>query len=173
MRLHIGAMALATAMALSNASPARAVSIPIDYTISASAGGKTFALGTLTLDYDGSAYTLESLFLTLPDKSSFVTSYVTLSPVPGTSDYCLYSLTTCSVVPEKNSLYVIFDPSLTSQTDTLYGYSTKELVTQSLSVTIQQAAVPEPATWAMMFLGFAVLGVSMQFRRRRTVPLQT
>jgi len=31
------------------------------------------------------------------------------------------------------------------------------------------AAVPEPATWAMMLLGFGAIGVSM--RRRRRVPL--
>jgi hypothetical protein len=31
------------------------------------------------------------------------------------------------------------------------------------------AAVPEPATWAMMLLGIAVLGVAMRLRRRATV----
>jgi len=30
-----------------------------------------------------------------------------------------------------------------------------------------QLAVPEPSTWAMMFLGFAAIGASMRFRRSR------
>jgi hypothetical protein len=30
------------------------------------------------------------------------------------------------------------------------------------------AAVPEPATWAMMFVGFGMMGASMRYRRRST-----
>jgi hypothetical protein len=28
--------------------------------------------------------------------------------------------------------------------------------------------VPEPSTWAMMFLGFSIVGASMRYRRRQT-----
>jgi hypothetical protein len=34
------------------------------------------------------------------------------------------------------------------------------------TVTILTAAVPEPATWAMMLLGFGAIGLSMRKRRR-------
>ena len=37
------------------------------------------------------------------------------------------------------------------------------------SITIRQAAVPEPSTWAMMLLGFGAVGFAM--RRRRTPGL--
>ena len=30
------------------------------------------------------------------------------------------------------------------------------------------AAVPEPATWAMMFVGFGMIGASARYRRRNT-----
>lgn len=32
----------------------------------------------------------------------------------------------------------------------------------------QLAVVPEPTTWAMMFIGFGMLGVAMRYRRRST-----
>lgn len=171
MRHHILALALAAFTAPSITTPAAAVIVPISYTLTLSDFGLTVPLGTMILDYDGSAYSLGSLDLTLPNKSAIVTSYVTLSPVSGSSDYCLYTFATCSVVPEKNSLYIIFDPSLTSQSSTLYVYSTDNLTTESASVTIQQAAVAEPATWALMLFGFGAIGAAIRLRRRRTVPL--
>src|SRR6185437_1769459 len=115
MKIRIGASALVAAAALSIAAPAVAGNVPIDYTILVSGNGMTVPVGTMVLDYDGTSYTLESLLLTLPKKSAIVTSYVTLAPVPGTSDYCLYTFSSCGIVPEENSLYVIFDPSLTTQ----------------------------------------------------------
>ena len=36
---------------------------------------------------------------------------------------------------------------------------------------ISVAAVPEPATWAMMLLGFGMMGMAMRSRRRRQLPL--
>lgn len=159
------AAALATAFTVSISAPGAAVTVPIDYSVSTLVNGKNVTFGNLVLDYNGSVYSLSSLELTLRDKSIVATSDVTLSPVSGTSDYCLYTFSACSIVPEKNSLYVIFDPSLMSQTSNLYVYSTKNLATESLPVTIQ--SVPEPATWAMMLVGFGAIGFAM---RRRSSP---
>jgi hypothetical protein len=36
------------------------------------------------------------------------------------------------------------------------------------NLTIDASAVPEPATWAMMLVGFGMMGASMRYRRRST-----
>jgi hypothetical protein len=172
MRLHIIATALATVTALSIATPAPAGTVPIDYTISASVHGMSGTIGTMTLDYNGSLYSLQSLILTDPKTGvSYDESSLTLAPVSGTNDYCLYSLAACGIVTEKDSFYVIFDPSLTLQTVTGYEYDFPKSEITEASLTIQQvAAVPEPATWALMLMGFGAIGASMRWRRRRPVP---
>ena len=38
---------------------------------------------------------------------------------------------------------------------------------QSFTITLLSAAVPEPATWAMMLVGFGAVGVSMRRHKRR------
>lgn len=171
MKICIGARTLAAVAALSVATSAVAGNVPIDYTILVSGNGMTIPLGTMVLDYDGTSYSLESLLVTLPKKSAVVTSDVTLAPVPGTSDYCLYTFSSCDIVPEENSLYIKFDPSLTTQNTTLYGYSTDKADTESLSATIERAALPEPATWGLMLLGFGSIGASMRWRRMRMLGL--
>ncbi|GAA3714746.1 hypothetical protein GCM10022268_24310 [Sphingomonas cynarae] len=40
-----------------------------------------------------------------------------------------------------------------------------------LTVTTAVAAVPEPATWAMMFVGFAMVGAAARYRRRSTTAI--
>lgn len=170
MRIRICARTFVASAALSVATTAIAGNVPIDYSISVSSNGVTVPLGTLVLDYDGSSYSLESLLVTLPQKSGIVTSDVTLSPVPGTSDYCLYTLSACSIVPQKNSLYIIFDPSLTTQNTTLYGYSTDNADTESLSATIERAALPEPASWALMLMGLGSIGIWMRRCRPMVQP---
>ena len=42
----------------------------------------------------------------------------------------------------------------------------------NVSVTAVNGAVPEPATWAMMLIGFGAMGVSMRRRRRTKTLLQ-
>lgn len=91
-----------------------------------------------------------------------------MSAVPGTIDYCLYTFSACSIVPQKNSLYIIFDPSLTTQNTTLYIYSPDNADTESLSAAIERAALPEPASWALMLMGLGSIGTWMR-RRRPTV----
>ena len=39
---------------------------------------------------------------------------------------------------------------------------------QEHSFSLSTAAVPEPATWAMMLVGFGMMGASMRYRRRST-----
>lgn len=39
---------------------------------------------------------------------------------------------------------------------------------QSFTITLLSAAVPEPATWAMMLVGFGAIGATMRFRQRKT-----
>jgi len=166
MKFRFGSRTLLAVATLSIATPAVAGNVPIDYAILVNGNGMSVQFGTMVLDYDGSSYSLESLLLTLPKKSAIVTSDVTLAPVSGTSDYCLYTFSSCGIVPEENSLYVIFDPSLTTQDTTLYGYSTDNADTESVSVTIERAALPEPATWSLMLLGFGAIGASTRWRRR-------
>lgn len=38
----------------------------------------------------------------------------------------------------------------------------------STGINFRVAAVPEPATWAMMMIGFGAVGASMRYRRRKT-----
>ena len=51
---------------------------------------------------------------------------------------------------------------------TIYGTVTTSVSWQNEVTLPPSGAVPEPATWAMMLLGFGAVGVSMR-RRRRTV----
>lgn len=164
MRLHILAGALASAAALSISPAASAATVPIDYTLSVTDKGLTINFGTMILDYDGSSYMLESLVLSVPKRTTVVTSDVTLAPVSGTSDYCIYSFSSCGVVPEKDSIYFIFDPSLNSQTSTVYGYSTTDQTTKSFVMNITRS-VPEAATWALMLLGFGAIGIATRMTR--------
>ena len=51
------------------------------------------------------------------------------------------------------------------------GYGQQGIAMVNFSV-LQTAAVPEPATWAMMLIGFGGIGVSLR-RRKRVMVLQT
>jgi len=59
----------------------------------------------------------------------------------------------------------------TAYTVTLAGTSPVSAGAISGNVTITNAAVPEPATWAMMILGFGAVGMVLR-RRRRPVLAQ-
>lgn len=67
----------------------------------------------------------------------------------------------------------LFTGSLTSPTFNLGTFNIGGGFGPSGTLTISRvnAAVPEPATWAMMLMGFGAMGVSMR-RRRRTQQLQ-
>jgi hypothetical protein len=59
-----------------------------------------------------------------------------------------------------------YTTSFAFQTD---GFPAKDIVVDRAFITT--GAVPEPATWAMMIMGFGSLGVAMRNQRRRLVPV--
>ncbi len=70
--------------------------------------------------------------------------------------------------------------SLVSLRSTVYGgnsiYFATDLVnangnTGNIGATLQRSAVPEPATWGMMLIGFVGIGVSLRRRRRSALAV--
>ena len=134
-------------------------------------GGTTDNLGAFSLssipghDYNGDVFNLLVTF-TLPTATS-----------PGTSLYS--TLLQGIVTPGLNngSVFIDFDNSLRSFTSAAGDFTfqvndvsvSSNSAIQILSGQIQ--AVPEPATWAMMLLGFGGIGMSMR-RRRQPVLAQ-
>jgi len=57
-------------------------------------------------------------------------------------------------------------PTLLTGSFTLFADVSQTAPVGTLNV--MAAAVPEPATWAMMLVGFGMLGASMRYRRRST-----
>jgi hypothetical protein len=134
-------------------------------------GGTTDNLGAFSLssipghDYNGDVFNLLVTF-TLPTATS-----------PGTS---LYSTMLQGIVTSglnNGSVFIDFDNSLRSFTSAAGDFTfqvndvsvSSNSAIQILSGQIQ--AVPEPATWAMMLLGFGGIGMAMR-RRRQPVLAQ-
>jgi hypothetical protein len=97
---------------------------------------------------------------------------VTLAPiVPGASDTYFLGNATANPGDEGTAFfsYEIYGSS------TVYSGKVKDVLGYgSFSVgnpgtTVAAAAVPEPATWAMMLLGFGMVGSAIRTRRRQTV----
>jgi PEP-CTERM motif-containing protein len=161
MKMRILSGALAAAAALSIATPASAT-VPIDYTFS---GDVT---GTLELNFDSSqpfssAYTLSSYSLT--------TNGVTFTPTDLSLSFYTGSLYALAGGNLQGTLLIDCDPALTSQTAELgtfqpfIGDPPRPGDPVGLdNITITQA-VPEPATWAMMLLGFGAIGFAMRRRK--------
>jgi len=59
-------------------------------------------------------------------------------------------------------------PTLLTGNFTLFTNAGMTNVAGNLSVTDLTAAVPEPATWAMMLVGFGMIGATARYRRRAT-----
>lgn len=49
------------------------------------------------------------------------------------------------------------------------GIPTVDLQFRVTANSVPAAAVPEPATWAMMIVGFGMIGAGLRYRKRRTV----
>jgi choice-of-anchor A domain-containing protein len=54
-----------------------------------------------------------------------------------------------------------------------FAFVDKGLIDKNFGETREAGAVPEPATWAMMLVGFGMVGHTMRQRRRRTTHLVT
>lgn len=50
----------------------------------------------------------------------------------------------------------------------LKGYGFETMANTTITATTMLAAVPEPATWAMMLIGFGMIGATARYRRRNT-----
>lgn len=50
----------------------------------------------------------------------------------------------------------------------LNGYGFETMANTAITATRQIAAVPEPATWGLMLVGFAMVGAGVRYRRRST-----
>ena len=145
---------------------AASASTTIDYTLSGAGSG------TMTLDYDGTSFSLDALNLTL-GTATFTAADALLGPssppldILRTTDF----FGGCIVSPSTDGFCFSFDPSLASQSVTVDWSNTSLADVQHGSLTISQVAgaVPEPASWAMMLLGLGGAGIAV--RRRRLVKL--
>ena len=160
----------AAAAALSVAAPAQATVTMTNYAISGT------GTGTFTLSYDSttSAYSLVTLDFSLAG-STYDTSNSGIA-VNG-SDLVLGAFAGGGVLTVDgtfNDFWLWFDPTLASQSvsgfNAYYGTGTGLLRAGSYTVTQVTAGVPEPATWALMLLGFGGMGLVVR-RRRRTAAL--
>jgi hypothetical protein len=122
------------------------------------AGTQTFTLTDLSTTINGTAYTAANTVATLTGGTALV--------IGGTPNGA------GGLSPNDFVLNLLFNPTSGQVTTALQlqtmdgGYHISQANTLSLS---SPAAVPEPATWAMMLLGFAGMGFAM--RRKRTPAL--
>lgn len=161
MKRQILSAALATAAALSIATSASAAIVPLNYTFS------NDATGSLVLNYDSSqpfssAYTLNTFNLTIMG--------VTFTP-PDTTYVSYFTNNNLYEFDSNNfqgSFIIDFAPALTSQTaefgSIILGDPEGNNQFFLDNITITQA-VPEPATWTMMLLGFGAIGFAMRRRK--------
>jgi len=156
--------ATASALMLAIAAPAEAAVVTTDYTVS---GGTS---GSFTLDFDtvASTYTLTALNLTIPGGSTNFTTAnsglqfplgptLTLGGNVSGADNILVS-------GGLDDFLVSFDATLASQSTTMSYFVAGSRDVPFTSVTISQGAavVPEPASWALMLLGFGAIGLAMR-----------
>lgn len=160
------ALALAAASAISLSVPAAAAVTLTGYTVS----GPSPANGSFTLQYDDVAqvYTLIALDFTVGtthfDISNSGIEQFSLTDVElgGNPD----GVTGLQTSLNLDDFALEFDPTRASQTqDFFYLFGgTNEIPNVPVTIT---ASVPEPASWAMMLLGFGAIAFAL---RRRRIP---
>ena len=171
--MHKIQLMIAATAALSLAAPAHA-GVVVNYTFGATGSG------TMTLDQTGSTYTLSALNLTL-GSANFTTANSALNPCSTTS--CLLGSTYGGgpgfAQSGQNTFFFFFDPNLSSQSGSSFAWSqTNDAIVhdEADSITITRVvpgAVPEPATWAMMLVGFGAIGFTLRRRSAAGTPQVT
>jgi hypothetical protein len=171
---RIALLAAAALAAIAVHAPAGATVITTDYTISGTGSG------AMSLDFDTStsAYSLASLSFTL-GSVTFTQTDVSVAPLFSTPPPLQIGGNLNgigAVAPGTDDFTFLFDPALASQSVNLLYTTTAATGFGSFfdgTVTLTQATqvtpgLPEPATWAMMLLGFGAVGLAL--RRRRRIP---
>ena len=153
----------AAAAAISLSAPAAATAVNYNF------GGA--GSGFMALNLTGGTYALDTLSLTL-GTATFNAAGSTLTP--GSPYFLGGNLNGDTVVVSNtNDYFFLFDPASSSQTASLLQYAnvgTPGVLGGNLTITQVAAAVPEPASWALMLLGFGAIGVAMR-RRKAALPL--
>jgi hypothetical protein len=147
--------------------------------------GDTIALGTITTPY----FFTDDFQFTIGPKpgGNFIgTGSGQVSTITGTFqsdtdlDFSTVTVNGVPVIPVSllGGLYEFaFDSNVPIYSGVLNdiivtGYS-RGLGSYGGTITFQPGAVPEPATWAMMLLGFGFMGMGLRGRRRRGAALET
>jgi hypothetical protein len=154
------------ALALLSATPAGAAIVTTNYAVSGT------GTGTFTLDFNDATlvYSLTALDLTI-GSASYDASTAGIQPDGFLLGGNLNGINT--VFANTDDFYFFFNPTSASQDVSVTYALVGSGITFGTSTITQVAApsVPEPATWAMMLLGFGAAGLA--FRRRRPRQLAT
>lgn len=81
-----------------------------------------------------------------------------------------YSATTAHTIATFSSDYTVLQNFVYSAGYTYFTVRTTNFQTNSPAISFSllgASAVPEPATWAMMLVGFGMVGATMRYRRRK------
>ena len=169
------ALVLATVAALSFAAPAKAAIVTSNYSFVTGAAGS----GTFSVNFDTGTGTYSlSAFNYALGSTTFTTANVSLQQTGGFNfvigGNTIDAATVTSLAGQDDFSFgwapVVFPPTVFT-----YYIAGGILPVQTTNITLAlvetPAGVPEPATWAMMLLGFAGIGIAI--RRGRKVVAAT
>lgn len=160
------ALTLGAAAALAISAPAAATITVVNYTASGPGNG------TFTLDYDS---TFQDFFLVGMKFTLGSTTFTPSTADIGVGGQLLggdpYGFAGINPALNVDDFYFFFNPRLPSQAvDITYMVSGGPITVGTETITSQvirgPGFVPEPATWAMMLVGFAAMGLALRRRRR-------
>ena len=161
--LMIGASVLTLAMA---ATPAAAA--PLLFELSGSRSATfTFDPETTTPDFFSSSF--------IGNQVSYNTISGTFGGTPGTAfvGFGTFLVATLNIQTPSLGFTQFAGPDLFTVSNmrpvfSLGTFQLTSIVSGASTLTISAAAVPEPATWAMMLVGFGMMSGAMRYRRRST-----
>ena len=160
-------LVLAAVAGLAIASPAGAAIIVTDYTITTDDAGS----GTFSVAFDTVAgtFSLSALNYTL-GATTFSTANASMQP-SGSHFFIGGNVNGPDIVSglaNADDFSFLWQPGLGQPTTFTYdigGDIFSERTTPALFLPVTSVPVPEPGTWAMMLLGFAVTGFAMRRRK--------